>query len=133
MNRIEDYEVLRNRIVEWIKNYAESNGIKSLVVGVSGGIDSAVTSTLAAETGLMTYCIGMPLHQKEEQESLSDIHLDWLGDTYWDTKTEKFDLSNSISIKRYIASSFLGSKSKVVLIFFSSCLLSSSILKILAK
>ena len=101
MNRIEDYEVLKNRIVEWIRNYAESNGIKSLVVGVSGGIDSAVTSTLAAETGLMTYCIGMPLLQKEEQESLSDIHLDWLGDTYWDTKTEKFDLSNLFEVFRY--------------------------------
>ena len=69
MNRIEDYEVLKNRIVDWIKSYAESNGINSLVVGVSGGIDSAVTSTLAAETGLITYCIGMPLHQKKEQES----------------------------------------------------------------
>ena len=101
MNRIEDYEVLKNRIVEWIKNYADSNGIRSLVVGVSGGIDSAVTSTLAAETGLITYCIGMPLHQKEEQESLSDIHLDWLGDTYWDTKTEKFDLSNLFEVFRY--------------------------------
>ena len=101
MNRIEDYEVLKNRIVEWIRNYAETNGIKSLVVGVSGGIDSAVTSTLAAETGLMTYCIGMPLLQKEEQESLSDIHLDWLGDTYWDTKTEKFDLSNLFEVFRY--------------------------------
>ena len=101
MNRIEDYEVLRNRIVEWIRNYAKSNGIKSLVVGVSGGIDSAVTSTLAAETGLMTYCIGMPLLQKEEQENLSDIHLDWLGDTYWDTKTEKFDLSNLFEVFRY--------------------------------
>ena len=101
MNRIEDYEVLKNRIVDWIKSYAESNGINSLVVGVSGGIDSAVTSTLAAETGLMTYCIGMPLHQKEEQESLSDIHLDWLGDTYWDTKTEKFDLSNLFEVFRY--------------------------------
>ena len=101
MNRIEDYEVLKNRIVSWIKDYAESNGIKSLVVGVSGGIDSAVTSTLAAETGLMTYCIGMPLLQKEEQESLSDIHLDWLGDNYWDTKTEKFDLSNLFEVFRY--------------------------------
>ena len=98
MNRIEDYEVLRNRIVEWIKTYAEGNGIKSLVVGVSGGIDSAVTSTLAAETGLMTYCIGMPLLQNEEQESLSDIHLDWLGDTYWDTKTEKFDLTDTFKV-----------------------------------
>ena len=101
MNRIEDYEVLKNRIVSWIKDYAESNGIKSLVVGVSVGIDSAVSSTLGAETGLMTYCIGMPLLQKEEQESLSDIHLDWLGDTYWDTKTEKFDLSNLFEVFRY--------------------------------
>ena len=98
MNRIEDYEVLKNRIVEWIRNYAESNGIKSLVVGVSGGIDSAVTSTLAAETGLMTYCIGMPLHQKKDQESLSDAHLNWLGDTYWDTKTEKFDLTDTFQV-----------------------------------
>ena len=93
MNRIEDYEVLKNRIVDWIKSYAESNGINSLVVGVSGGIDSAVTSTLAAETGLITYCIGMPLHQKKDQESLSDIHLDWLGDTYWEVITEKFNLT----------------------------------------
>ena len=42
----------------------------------------------------------MPLLQKEEQESLSDIHLDWLGDTYWDTKTEKFDLSNLFEVFR---------------------------------
>jgi NAD+ synthase len=98
MNRIEDYEILKIRIVEWIKHYAKTNGIKSLVVGVSGGIDSAVTSTLAAETGLMTYCIGMPLLQNEEQESLSDIHLDWLGDTYWDTKTEKFDLTDTFQV-----------------------------------
>ena len=68
MNRIEDYEVLKNRIVSWIKDYAESNGIKSLVVGVSGGIDSAVTSTLAAETGLMTYCIGMPLLKRRSKK-----------------------------------------------------------------
>ena len=113
MNRIEDYEVLKNRIVEWIRNYAESNGIKSLVVGVSGGIDSAVTSTLAAETGLMTYCIGMPLLQNEEQESLSDIHLDWLGDTYWDTKTEKFDLSNLFEVFRYTMRGY--SKDKLAL------------------
>ena len=101
MNRIEDYEVLKNRIVEWIENYAESNGIKSLVVGVSGGIDSAVSSTLAAETGLPTYTLGMPLLQKEEQESLSDAHLNWLGDNYSNIKTEKFDLSNLFEVFRY--------------------------------
>ena len=101
MNRIEDYEVLKKRIVDWIKNYAESNGIKSLVVGVSGGIDSSVSSTLAAETGLPTYALGMPLLQKEEQESLSDAHLNWLGDNYLNVKTEKFDLSNLFEVFRY--------------------------------
>ena len=101
MNRIRDYEVLKTRVVDWLQEYTSKAGITSLVVGVSGGIDSAVTSTLAAETGLMTYCIGMPLLQNEEQESLSDIHLDWLGDTYWDTKTEKFDLSNLFEVFRY--------------------------------
>ena len=45
MNRIQDYVELKKRIVSWIKDYADSNGIKSLVVGVSGGIDSAVVST----------------------------------------------------------------------------------------
>ena len=101
MNRIEDYEVLKNRIVDWLQEYTSNAGITALVVGVSGGIDSAVSSTLAAETGLPTYVLGMPLLQKEEQESLSDIHLDWLGDTYWDTKTEKFDLSNLFEVFRY--------------------------------
>ena len=64
MNRIEDYLEVKLNIVEWIKDYADKSKIKSLVVGVSGGIDSAVVSTLCAETGLPTYVIGMPIHQK---------------------------------------------------------------------
>ena len=42
MNRVEDYNLLKNRIVKWIKNYADTNNLQALVVGVSGGIDSAV-------------------------------------------------------------------------------------------
>ena len=45
MNRIEDYNKLKIGIVTWIKDYVEKNEIKSLVIGVSGGIDSAVVST----------------------------------------------------------------------------------------
>ena len=48
MNRVEDYNVLKTRIVKWIKGYADTNNIQALVVGVSGGIDSAVVSTLCA-------------------------------------------------------------------------------------
>ena len=54
-------------IVSWIKNYKEVNAVNGFVVGVSGGIDSALTSTLCAMTGINTLCLNMPIRQKEEQ------------------------------------------------------------------
>ena len=93
MDRIEDYQELQERIVKWIKDYADENKIQSLVVGVSGGIDSAVVSTLCAETGLPTFPLGMPIHQDSDQESLSDIHLAWLEKKYKNVKTLKFNLT----------------------------------------
>ena len=95
MNRIEDYNVLKNSIVKWIKAYADTNNIQSLVVGVSGGIDSAVVSTLCAETKLPTFPLGMPIHQDHDQESLSDNHLAWLDKKYDNVKTLKFDLTRT--------------------------------------
>ena len=95
MNRIEDYLLLKNRIVTWIKDYAEANNIQSLVVGVSGGIDSAVVSTLCSETKLPTFSLGMPIHQDSGQESLSDNHLAWLSKKYSNVKTLKFDLTRT--------------------------------------
>ena len=75
MNRIKDYVELKKRIVAWIKDYADSNGIKSLVVGVSGGIDSAVVSTLCAETGLPTYALKCLFFQRRKtQHCLMDMH-----------------------------------------------------------
>jgi NAD+ synthase len=93
MDRIDDYEQLKNRIVHWIKDYAEINNIKSLVIGVSGGIDSAVVSTLCVETGLPVYALGMPILQNKEQESLSDYHIDWLASKYDNLVPYKFDLT----------------------------------------
>ena len=82
MDRIKDYSEVKDRIVKWINDYVDSNNIKSLVVGVSGGIDSAVTSTLCAHTGLPTNVIGMPLLQKKDQEDLSDFLLASLAKTF---------------------------------------------------
>jgi len=79
-------------IVQWIKNYCNENEIHSLIVGVSGGIDSAVTSTLCALTGLPTFAIGMPLHQNLEQENLSDAHLKWLT-KHSNVQIEKINLT----------------------------------------
>ena len=95
MNRVEDYNDLRNRIVNWIKDYADSNNIQALVVGVSGGIDSAVVSTLCATTKLPTFALGMPIHQDHNQESLSDNHLAWLSKKFDNVKTLKFDLTRT--------------------------------------
>jgi NAD+ synthase len=93
MNRISDYFELETRIVSWLKDYAIQNNIKSFVIGVSGGIDSAVSSTLAAKTGLPVYALGMPIHQKEEQETLSDAHLNWIKTHFDNVIVDKFDLT----------------------------------------
>ena len=93
MNRIKDYSELETRIVSWLKEYTEQFNIKSLVIGVSGGIDSAVSSTLSAKTGLPVYAIGMPIHQKEEQETLSDVHLQWLQSNFDNVTVKKFDMT----------------------------------------
>ena len=93
MNRIENYSELEERIVFWLKDYTRRYSIKAFVIGVSGGIDSAVSSTLAAKTGKPVYALGMPIHQKEEQETLSDVHLKWLDDKFENVTTLKYDLS----------------------------------------
>ena len=93
MNRISDYNNLKERIVHWLKTYADNNNIKAFVIGVSGGIDSAVSSTLAASTGIPTYALGMPIHQDSGQESLSDSHLEWLQSNFSNVIVNKFDLT----------------------------------------
>ena len=98
MNRISDYTNLENRIVKWLGDYVIEHNIKAFVIGVSGGIDSAVSSTLAAKTGVPTYALGMPIHQKENQETLSDTHLDWLQSNFDNVFVNKFDLTKTFDI-----------------------------------
>jgi NAD+ synthase len=106
MNRISDYSKLQADISNWLFDYASINNIKSFVVGVSGGVDSAVSSTLAAMTGLPTYVLGMPIHQKEEQERLSDIHLEWLNYKFDNIIVNKFDLSKTFDTFRFTMKEF---------------------------
>ena len=67
-------------ISNWIKNYTEMMPSKaqSLVIGISGGIDSSVSSTLSAMTGLKTIVLSMPIKQKSSQHDLSLKHQEWL-------------------------------------------------------
>ena len=67
-------------IKDWILNYVNSMPKKaeSLVIGISGGIDSSVTSTLCAMTGLKTIVLTMPIKQRSSQHDLSLKHNNWL-------------------------------------------------------
>ena len=67
-------------ISNWIKSYVDQmpNKAQSLVIGISGGIDSSVSSTLSAMTGLKTIVLTMPIKQKENQHDLSLKHQEWL-------------------------------------------------------
>ena len=73
-----------NFISNWIKDYVNSmpKKAKSLVIGVSGGIDSSVSSTLSAMTGLRTIVLSMPIKQKAEQHDLSQKHKEWLKNKF---------------------------------------------------
>ena len=69
-----------NFISNWIKDYVKNMPTKaqSLVIGISGGIDSSVSSTLSAMTGLKTIILSMPIKQKSQQHDLSLKHQEWL-------------------------------------------------------
>lgn len=86
-----------DHIVNWLKDYATQAHAKGFVVGVSGGIDSAVVSTLAAKTGLSTLVLEMPIHQKSDQISRAQEHIQQLKarfanvEEHWVDLTRTFD------------------------------------------
>ena len=89
---------LSEDISNWILNYANSNNISTLVVGVSGGIDSAVTSTLCAKTGLKTLVINMPIHQNDSEYNLSNQHMMWLRSNWDNVESHIINLSETFDV-----------------------------------
>ena len=87
-------------ISNWIKSYVNQMPVKaeSLVIGISGGIDSSVASTLSAMTGLKTIVLTMPIKQKDNQHDLSLKHQEWL------TKNFKNVEAHTISLDRLFES-----------------------------
>jgi NAD+ synthase len=79
-----DVKKRANIVTEWINNYCDSASYKpkSLVVGISGGIDSSVVSTLCANTGRKTIVLTMPIKQIKSQHDLSLSHAKWLKEKY---------------------------------------------------
>ncbi len=83
-------------ITNWIKSYVDQMPSKaqSLVVGISGGIDSSVSSTLSAMTGLRTIVLSMPIKQKENQHDLSLKHQAWLAKNFKNVEAHTISLDN---------------------------------------
>jgi len=80
-------------IAGWLRTYCEGNGQHGFVVGVSGGIDSAVTSTLCAMTGLPTLCVEMPIHQAHSQVQRARDHIAWLQERHPNVRMEVVQLT----------------------------------------
>ena len=71
-------EKVNAHIVNWLKTYAENAKVNGFVIGISGGVDSAVTSTLCAQTGLKVLCVEMPIHQAQSHVTRGREHIEKL-------------------------------------------------------
>ena len=87
-------EKVTNHIVNWLKEYATKAGLNGFVIGVSGGIDSAVTSTLCAKTGLEVLCLEMPIHQAPSQVNRALNHVAWLQENYTNVSMTQVNLTS---------------------------------------
>tara|TARA_B100000686_G_C16681253_1_gene912084 strand:- start:501 stop:1241 length:741 start_codon:yes stop_codon:yes gene_type:complete len=85
-----------NKIKNWILNYCNSMSKKPdcLVIGVSGGIDSAVTSTICALTGIKTLVFSMPIKQIKKQDDLSKAHSKWLSQKFKNVEIKNINLDS---------------------------------------
>jgi NAD+ synthase len=82
-------------IVKWLKDYASNAKVNGFVVGISGGIDSAVTSTLCAKTGFPVLCVEMPIHQAENQVSRAKEHISLLKTRFNNVSSVEVDLTTT--------------------------------------
>lgn len=113
-------ELIANKIQIWLKNYISNAGLSCFVVGVSGGIDSAVTSTLCANTGFPTVVVSMPIRQETTQLIRANKHIEWLKKNFNNVEaaeinlTELFDIFEKTFIKKYNSDlAFANSRSRL--------------------
>ncbi|SEL11744.1 NAD+ synthase [Aquimarina amphilecti] len=86
-------EKVIDHIVNWLKDYATNANINGFVVGISGGIDSAVTSSLCAKTGLNVLCVEMPIHQAQSQVNRAQEHISKLKERFSKVSDTHVDLT----------------------------------------
>ncbi|MFE8423357.1 NAD(+) synthase [Tenacibaculum sp. ZH5_bin.1] len=82
-------------IINWLKDYATNAKVNGFVVGISGGIDSAVTSTLCAKTGLPTLCVELPIHQAKSQVNRANEHIKQLKERFSNVSEAEVNLTST--------------------------------------
>ena len=87
-------EKVNQHIVNWLKEYAIASKTNGFVVGISGGVDSAVTSTLCAQTGFPTLCVEMPIHQNESHVNRGKEHIEQLKNRFSNVQSAISDLTS---------------------------------------
>lgn len=93
-----DHSSISQHIVAWLKQYASKAKVEGFVVGISGGIDSALTSTLCAETGLKVIALSMPLRQHTAELKRAHAHQEWLQARYKNVESLEIDLTDSFDV-----------------------------------
>jgi NAD+ synthase len=89
---------LANKIVEWLEDYAEKSNRKAWVVGVSGGVDSALVSTLCAMTGMPTHCVVLPCQSKANETDRGNIHIGWMEGTFNNIHRHAINLTDTFDM-----------------------------------
>ncbi|MDQ3048225.1 MAG: NAD(+) synthase [Bacteroidota bacterium] len=82
-----------SHIVNWLKEYSESSRTSGFVIGISGGIDSALTSTLCAMTGKNVICLNMPIHQQKREYDRGNEHITWLKEKFKNVSSHEVELT----------------------------------------
>lgn len=88
-------EAIANHIENWLSDYAKNAGVDRFVVGVSGGIDSAVTATLCARTGIKTTLVNMPIHQAQTEFDRSNELINQLSNAFENVSGIEVDLTST--------------------------------------
>ena len=95
MNASKRVDFIKNWIIDYVQSMPKE--ASTLVVGVSGGIDSAVVSTISSMTGLKTFVLSMPIKQIKNQDDLSKLHCNWLVSNFKNVSYLNVDLDNVFS------------------------------------
>lgn len=82
-----------DHIINWLNTYVEKTNLDGFVIGVSGGVDSALTSTLCANTGKPTLCLEMPIHQESNQVNRANRHTSWLTENFSNVRVKVLSLN----------------------------------------